>query len=106
MLMSWCTDNRIQIDSRLQIIDSPHYEADSIASDEPSRERGLSVYSREELIECDHTRESPSNHPSASRSRKSFVFPSFDAPFGTRRSVSECYWRCQSLARFFRLWGH
>lgn len=66
MLLSWCADNRIQIDSRLRIIDNqhrPHCEADSIASDEPSRERGLSVYSCEELIECDCIRESPSTTP-------------------------------------------
>ncbi|KAH0836586.1 hypothetical protein J3R83DRAFT_8286 [Lanmaoa asiatica] len=61
ILLAWCTDNRIQIDSRLRIIDSeqtisPHFEAESsIASDEPSRERGLSVHSRKELIECDCT---------------------------------------------------
>lgn len=55
MLLPWCADNRIQIDSRLQIIDTGL--ADSIASDEPSRERGLSVYSREELIERTCTRE-------------------------------------------------
>lgn len=66
MLLSWCADNRIQIDSRLRIIDSQHRprcEADSIASDEPSRERELSVYSREELIECDCTRKSSSDLP-------------------------------------------
>ncbi|KAI9461470.1 hypothetical protein HD554DRAFT_1511990 [Boletus coccyginus] len=59
-LLAWCAENRVQIDSRLQIIDSqqassPRHEANSIASDEPSRERGLSVYSREELIECART---------------------------------------------------
>lgn len=56
-LLAWSTENRIQIDSRLQIIDgSPHH---SIVADEPTREHGFSVYSRDESIECACTRESP-----------------------------------------------
>lgn len=64
MLLAWCAENRIQIDSRLQIVDSqrqavtPSYDAKPIAPDEPSREHGLSVFSREESIECSRTRES------------------------------------------------
>lgn len=73
-MLAWCAENRVQIDSRLQIINSqqafsPRHEANSIASDEPSRERGLSVYSREELIECARTRESSSNYPRRSGHR-------------------------------------
>jgi len=82
-LLAWCAENRIQIDSRLQIIDSqrhatvtPRYDAKPIAPDEPSREHGLSVFSREESIECSRTRESSSNDPRRSEA------PSFDPSLG------------------------
>ncbi|KAF8449112.1 hypothetical protein L210DRAFT_3523911 [Boletus edulis BED1] len=59
-LLAWCAEHRIQIDSTLQIIDSqqddnPRHGAKSTTSDWPSRERALSVYSRDELIECSRT---------------------------------------------------
>ncbi|KAN0088559.1 hypothetical protein V8E55_005616 [Tylopilus felleus] len=62
-LLAWCAENHIQIDSTLQIIDTQHHpdvslrhEATApIASDKASREHGLSVYSRQHLIECSRT---------------------------------------------------
>ena len=57
-LLAWCAENRVQIDPRLQIVDSEETRH-LMSSDEPSGERGFSVYSRDEPITCTCTRESP-----------------------------------------------
>lgn len=46
-LLAWCAQNRIQIDPRIEITDD--------------YERGFSVHSRDEWIECACTRESSSD---------------------------------------------
>jgi hypothetical protein len=62
VLLNWCIDNDIQIDPRIQVIESSdvdHHsdESDSLVTDKASSKCGLAVYSCEELIEYPCTRE-------------------------------------------------